>query len=311
MTRMTLFFCSTSTCSRTCTTYNGLCNPCAIRLTCVGCHRIDTPELTWTSIRGDPACPDCHDMIQDKHERLTEGCRTCAGCNSYETPALRWVSFRGDIYCQPCIDEYYVQREVDERPAPADCCPGCGDRGATVLGSDYCHTCLSVRDHPCNRAFIEDTSCLGCGIQVANGEDTCEGCAVQYSDPASACTCSGGGRMCDHCTEEYKEPCRGCGEYSHLWVDNRYCRECYVDRHGYEFPPPPLPPSPTRSPEELREIIAEIEARLLTNMTKEQKDDWIWLLQNRRADLAEAEKEMWEGYDQDDLRKMDLANRRG
>jgi len=37
---------------------------------------------------------------------------------------------------------------------PACACPGCGDVGATSVGSDYCHTCMSVRNHPCNRAFI-------------------------------------------------------------------------------------------------------------------------------------------------------------
>jgi hypothetical protein len=195
-----------------------------------------------------------------------------------------------------------------------DRCLGCGDMGATVLGSDYCHTCMSVRDHPCNTAFVSD-------------------------EPH--CTCDDSGRMCDFCSEEYKELCRGCGEYSHLWVDDMYCRSCYVDRHGYEFPPkvrvsdelkdnllanlptegdkwsftpapPPLPPSPKprhTSLESMRAEIAEIEVRLRGGLTKGQRDDWVWLLQNRRADLAEAEKEMWAGYDQDDLRKLDRANR--
>ena len=55
----------------------------------------------------------------------------------------------------------------------------------------------------------------------------------------------------------------------------------------------------------MRAEIAEIEARLLTKMTQAQKDDWTQILQNRRADLAEARKEMWEQYDEDDLRKLD------
>lgn len=153
------------------------------------------------------------------------------------------------------------------------------------------------------------------------------------------CTCPGSGRMCDYCAEEYKEQCRGCGSYEHLWTDNTYCRECYVKNYGDEFPSsvrvsdelkaellanlpdtwsftpahPSRPPSPEphhKSLESMRAEIAEIEARLLTNMTKRQKDDWIWILQNRRADLAEAEKELWEQYDADDLRKLDLASRR-
>jgi hypothetical protein len=236
-------------------------------------------------------------------------------------------------------------------------CPGCGETGATVLGSDYCHTCLSVRDHPCNKAFVEyddedefdiwcrpDAACRGCGIRIADGEEVCDGCRIQYSydENVSRCTCDDSGRMCEYCSEEYKEPCRGCGEYAHLWIDDRYCRGCYVKRYGCEFPKsvrvsdelksgllanlptegdkwsftpvPPLPPSPEprhMSLESMRDEIAEIEERLETNMTKGQKDDWIWLLQNRRADLAEAEKEMWAGYDQDDLNKLDLQNRRG
>jgi len=225
---------------------------------------------------------------------------------------------------------------------PMCACPGCGDVGATIVGSDYCHTCLSVRDHPCNRAFVEYehdhtgrcgwaddgtricgdeyASCHGCGIQVAHDEEVCDGCRIQYSYDedeyysASRCTCDGSGRMCPACDEESSDPCRGCGVHS-LWND-RYCLKCYEVRHGPRHSsvssPPPLPPSPpVRSPDELREIIAEIEVRIRGGLTKEQRDDWVWILQNRRADLAEAEKEMWEGYDQDDLNKLDLQNRRG
>jgi hypothetical protein len=74
-----------------------------------------------------------------------------------------------------------------------------------------------------------------------------------------------------------------------------YCSSCY------------LPPPRHTSLKSMHDEIAEIEARLLTNMTKEQKDDWIWILQNRRGDLAEAEKEMWAQYDKDDLNKLDRA----
>jgi hypothetical protein len=276
-------------------------------------------------------------------------------------------------------------------------CPDCGDTGATVLGSNYCHECYSWRNHPCNKPPV--THCEDCGawsqvfpdncchtchmarvrrapaegwcpecdmyaVVLPNicadcqykrddvctcdgGDETCDHCARYLADqaeyeiwcgvPEPQCTCDGSGRMCDHCAEEYAEPCRGCGVPSQLWTDNTYCRACFVARHGDEFPKtvrvsdelkaellanlptegdkwsftpahPPLPPSPEprhTSLESMRAEIAEIEARLKTNMTKGQKDDWIWLLQNRRADLAEAEKEMWEGYDSDDLRKLD------
>jgi len=225
-----------------------------------------------------------------------------------------------------------------------DGCPDCGDLGATVLGSNYCHDCYSRRNHPCNTAFIEyehehtgrcgwadDGSRICNDVCTCDDGETCDHCARYWADkaeediwcgvPEPHCTCDGSGRMCDYCAEEYAEPCRGCGVSSQLWTDNTYCRSCYVDRYGDEFPPrpssvsslPPLPPSPPhhKSLESMRDEIAEIEERLQTNMTKGQKDDWIWLLQNRRADLAEAEKEMWAGYDQDDLNKLDLQNRRG
>jgi len=221
-------------------------------------------------------------------------------------------------------------------------CPGCGDVGATVLGSNYCHECMSVRDHPCNKAFIEypheHTGRCGWsddGTRICDDEAEYD---IWCGVPEPRCTCDGSGRMCDHCAEEYAEPCRGCGVPSQLWTDNTYCRACFVARHGDEFPKTvrvseelkagllanlpdkwsftpahqPLPPSPEprhMSLESMRAEIAEIEVRLRGGLTKGQRDDWVWLLQNRRADLAEAEKEMWEGYDQDDLRKLDRMSR--
>jgi len=199
---------------------------------------------------------------------------------------------------------------------------------------------MLVRNHPCNTGFID----YECYREGADAEWD-----IWCGSDEPHCTCDGTGRMCDFCSEEYKEPCRGCGVPSHLWTDDTYCRACYVERYGTEFPKkvrvsdehkaellanlpteedgwsftpafPPLPPSPLieealrqdwRTLDELRYIIAEIEVRIRGGLTKGQRDDWIWILQNRRADLAEAEKEMWEGYDQDDLNKLDLQDRRG
>ena len=255
------------------------------------------------------------------------------------------------------------------------CCPDCGDLGATVLGSNYCHECYSRRNHPCNAPPAADGWCPECDLYTVVLPNICDRCQQKRDD---VCTCSVGepcahcaryladeaeydvwcgvdepqcddvhicheenaracppcsrriadivregicecnretGRMCDPCSEEYAEPCRGCGVPSQLWTDDTYCRACYVARYGDEFPKahPPLPPSPEprhTSLESMRTEIAEIEARLRTNMTKGQKDDWVWLLLNRRADLAQAEKELWEQYDADDLRKLDLQSRR-
>jgi hypothetical protein len=264
-------------------------------------------------------------------------------------------------------------------------CPDCGDMGATVLGSNYCHECYSRRNHPCNAPPAADGWCPECDMYTVvlpnicakcqqkrddvctcDGGEPCAGCAHRIAEAAEydvwcgvdepQCTCNREtGLMCDLCAEEYAEPCRGCGVSSQLWTDNTYCRTCYVERYGDEFPNehaaahaeeiahlhsalgraiaesdtrsqdqiqllledhgykfPPLPPSPEprhTSLQSMRDEIAEIEARLQTNMTKGQKDDWVWLLLNRRADLAEAEKEMWAGFDADDLRKLDLLAR--
>lgn len=197
-------------------------------------------------------------------------------------------------------------------------CPGCGiEQGVTLLGmNNYCGSCWQQR-HGCSDIFSDMSS-------VTN-EDEWE--ATLTREPKGwYCTCNREtGLMCGFCSEDYKEPCWGCepthvcsGEWdyelgyrvcdnsddedcpqhepqctcgvsSHLWTDEKHCRKCYVKLHGDEFPP--LPPSPPRKTlEEMRNEIAEIEFRLLGKMTKNQKDDWRWLLQNRRADLAEAEK---------------------
>lgn len=254
------------------------------------------------------------------------------------------------------------------------CCPDCGDLGATVLGSNYCHECYSRRNHPCNAPPAADGWCPECDLYTVVLPNICDRCQQKRDD---VCTCSGGepcdhcaryladeaeydvwcgvdelgepqcdggpscelcteprctcnretGRMCDLCADEYAEPCRGCGILSQLWTDNTYCRKCYVERHGDDLHLAlgrAIAESDTRSQEQIqlllddrrhtslqsiRDQIDEIEERLRSNMTKGQRDDWIWLLQNRRADLAEAEKEMWAGYDEDDLRKLDRQSR--
>jgi hypothetical protein len=220
-------------------------------------------------------------------------------------------------------------------------CPDCGDTGATVLGSNYCHECYSRRNHPCNAPPAADGWCPECDMCTVVLPNICADCQQKRDNRCTCdggdepqCACNGSGRLCDFCAEEYAEPCRGCGILSQLWTDNTYCRKCYVERYGDEFPNEhatvhaeeiadlhlalgrAIAESDTRSQEHIqllledhgytslqsiRDQISEIEERLLTNMTKGQRDDWVWLLQNRRADLVEAEKEMWAGYDKDDL----------
>lgn len=118
-------------------------------------------------------------------------------------------------------------------------------------------------------------------------------------DTCSKCECSAGGKMCYRCSSEYDDPCRTCNQHRRGGVSPcGHCWVCYDHLYG------------TPRIQELKKIIEEIEARLRKGgMTKGQKDDWIWILQNRRGDLAHERKvameEMWSHYDADDLRKMD------
>jgi hypothetical protein len=138
-----------------------------------------------------------------------------------------------------------------------------------------------------------------CGNVAPEWGALCMGCEPTH-------VCSGewdyelGYRVCDNSDDE------DCPQHEPQCTDEKHCRDCHRERYGVPENKPVH-----KSLESMRDEIAEIEACLRSNMTKGQKDDWIWILQNRRADLAEAEKEMWAGYDEDDLRKMDQANRRG
>lgn len=164
------------------------------------------------------------------------------------------IFFCSDADCSNIVDSMDTICN-DCREFEFEGCPDCGDIGASLLGMDQCFTC-----------WTESRRCL-----------------------PPACECDGSGRLCRSCAQEYAEPCRGCGLTTLLWTDNTYCQSCYVERHGDEFPMVvTIAPPPPKSANELRAIIQEIEDKLRTNMTKEQADDWRWLLQNRRADLTEA-----------------------
>jgi len=90
----------------------------------------------------------------------------------------------------------------------------------------------------------------------------CDGCETECAltnngmcDTCWICKCSAGGKMCYRCSSEY----------DHLHRNSRI--------------------------QELMDIIEEIETRLRKGgMTKRQTDDWIWILQNRRGDLAHERK---------------------
>ena len=118
-----------------------------------------------------------------------------------------------------------------------------------------------------------------CGNVAPEGGALCMDCEPTH-------VCSGewdydlGYRVCDNSDDE------DCPQHKPQCTCDGSGRSCYVERYGDEFPSHP----PRKSLEKMRAEIAEIEFRIMGKMTERQKDDWRWLLQNRRADLAEAEK---------------------
>ena len=178
-------------------------------------------------------------------------------------------------------------------------CKDCNYRHAEE-GSTSCTTCRGRSCASCDDVYIlqeddvDNGQCYAC-----NDHDYSVACAEQADLPITlhpACHCDGSGRMCGACMSEYKEYCNTCHKYTNLW-DEMDCAACYAERYKVRH----------TSLKSMRAEITEIEERLLTNMTKGQKDDWRWILQIRRADLVEAEKEMWAQYDKDDLNKLDRA----
>ena len=111
---------------------------------------------------------------------------------------------------------------------------------------------------------------------------------------------------CLPCWEKIQEACinwcRSCEDY--IEQGPTLCRRCTT-----AFSKQPS----WKTLEELREMIKEIETKIeyTRGLTASQRAVWARILRRRRYELAENEKDMWAGYDQDDLNKMDLANRRG
>jgi hypothetical protein len=89
------------------------------------------------------------------------------------------------------------------------------------------------------------------------------------------------------------------------------CYECDKSEDG-DYADYCTYPTPARSLEDSRAAIAYIKEKLKACYpTFTQTEHWERLLEFREKELADAEAEMWAGYDTDDLRKLDLQNRSG
>ena len=97
-------------------------------------------------------------------------------------------------------------------------CPDCGDMGATVLGSNYCHECYSRRNHPCNAPPAADGWCPECNmytVVLPNICDRCQQAALLIKFPKN--------RRCIECDDILN---------GHEEEDKILCDECDAEGRG-------------------------------------------------------------------------------
>ena len=286
-----------------------------------------------------------HDICENcLHETLSHETSECPGCGND-------IYCGANGYCANCWvdrfgadDDHHCSGEFDYesgcRVCDDDECPYSSPRPNSITSPQAVHYNYICRS--CDENFYttepkgpHDRCCGECHLDAVSAiqrwwRDEREAKLTReptswYEVAPTQCTCNRKtGLMCDLCSEEYKEPCRGCGVNSDLW-DERYCLPCYDDR--YVAKPPRA---------NIEADIENIEEKLRTRMTLGQTNDWERLLATKKRKLVEMncpgcrdgvlnqqghmvqggcldepERTPWEDYDQDDLRKMDLANRRG
>ena len=102
-------------------------------------------------------------------------------------------------------------------------CLGCGDMGVTVHGTPFCHTCMSVGQHPSVIQYLakkaEETICI-CHEENARA---CPPCSRRIANivKEDICTCDGGDEPCDH----YARYLADKAEYA-IWCGVDECDDC-------------------------------------------------------------------------------------
>jgi len=172
----------------------------------------------------------------------------------------------------------------------------------SVHSDETCNDCYEAK-------FTREQAegCSGCGVLETTNNGYCGACWQQRYGVDDTHWC--GKQDCVQCQSEYYEQCGGCGDYCDLWND-RYCKVCYDVRYEKPLPPSPEPEPEHKSLGDYYDEIAKIKDKLRLPMTAGQKADWQRLLDRREAEVKGYLEDMWAGYDDDDLRKMDLMGRR-
>ena len=228
--------------------------------------------------------------------------------------------FCRDLDCEKEVEMNGMGCEDHETDTTSEC-PGCG-MDLYVGANGYCSHCWVERfgceeEHECHGEMDYER-----GVRVCDDQDD-PACPQHYlwkDEPESwqrqNCECHHA-PLCRLCEIYYgyedegpydgrKYDCTNCKrEFKNkYWRNQSLCRDCE------DLPPLPSSPEPVyRTPDDVREEMAQIEDKLKLGgrgMTSAQYEDWHKLLRIREVELAE----MWAGYDRDDLRKLDLQLRR-
>ena len=131
------------------------------------------------------------------------------------------------------------------------CCPDCGDMGATVLGSNYCHECYSRRNHPCNAPPAADGWCPECDLYTVVLPNICDRCQQKRDD---VCICH----------EENARACPPCSRYIARYIADQaeYDIWCGVDEPQCDGGPScDLCAGEYAESREILEIDTEVQAR--------------------------------------------------
>ena len=169
-------------------------------------------QINLRADRGSPMTEDDRDSYDGgydtgvmaevvDHLESVDGPRTCHGCHKQYLLKEADTGYMGNL-CYECDPE-------DEPASPQSVCECANFSPGYEQPCDHCQRYLA------DQAEYD----IWCGV------------------PEPQCSCNREtGLMCYLCAEEYDEPCRSCGVNSQLWTDEKHCRQCFINLHGYEFP---------------------------------------------------------------------------
>jgi hypothetical protein len=307
---------------------NSIASPRMYRYICSSCD--ETFTTTKCKDEDDRVCGDCHLYAVDVIKTWWRGVR--CGRKAIDPPADMATG-----WCPECDMYMVVLPNICERCQQKCRCDGGGQCDGCVrrLADEAEYDIWCGVDVPkctcdesgrmcefCAEEYAEP--CRSCGVpsQLWTDEKHCRECFVKLHGcefPKKAEAIYSHKEVCGECEKTFKSVnqdfrCRDCGgdsgsiyvcadcESTELAQGSNRCYTCIDGERSAAYAHAPRTTSVIQ--DEIDNITEKLE---FTRMTPGQRADWQTLLDKRKAEIAD----MWEGYDQDDLNKMDLANRRG